>query len=138
MKICLAHLGGVDELGKYKSVPGNGKKGENWSSIIIDYIKRYPNVYTDVSYTMHDPKLFPQLMEILEDRELRSRVLYGSDFYMVQQEIHERDFHLNLKSSLGEDNYRQIAMINPQEFLSMEDAPVLSDTEDVCVHEVIT
>jgi len=127
LKICLAHLGGGDELKNYKR--GEENKRENWSSIIIDYMKRYPNVYTDVSYTMHDPKLFPQLKGILDDRELRSRVLYGSDFYMVQQEIHERDFHENLKSYLGEDDYRQIAMINPQEFLSMEDALVLSDTE---------
>jgi predicted TIM-barrel fold metal-dependent hydrolase len=119
LKICLAHLGGVDEFKKHSVVSGSKREKENWSSIIIDYIKRYPNVYTDVSYTMHDGHLFPTLKEILKDQKVLSRVLYGSDFYMVQQEISESDFHVNLKSSLGEKHYYQIAKDNPQRFLSM-------------------
>lgn len=120
LKLCLAHLGGKDEFRRYSTNSRNGKMGKNWTRIIIDYIKKYPNVYTDISYTMHDVSLFPTLKAILEDREISPRVLYGSDFYMVQQEASEQDFNANVRHYLGEDNYRQIAMINPKNFLEID------------------
>jgi hypothetical protein len=48
----------------------------------------------------------------------RSRILYGSDCYMVQMDKSERSFSVNVRGYLGETDFRQIAQENPREFLA--------------------
>jgi uncharacterized protein len=44
-------------------------------------------------------------------------VLFGTDYYMVEQETSERAFGLNLRGELGEVLWKQIAEDNPKNFL---------------------
>ena len=88
----------------------------------------YPNLYTDISYTVFTPKvqglyidLVDYLKVLLSHPLVRKRVLFGSDYYMVEREsISEKEVSLLLRSRLGEDLYKQIAYTNPREFLGIE------------------
>ena len=67
---------------------------------------------------MFSEDLFSLLGLLLEDEMLRSKILYGSDFYMVEQQTGERQFLTNVRGFIGEENFKQIAEINPEIFLN--------------------
>jgi len=89
---------------------------------------QYPNLYTDISYTAFTPKvqglyidLVDYLKVLLSNPLVRQRVLFGSDYYMVEREsVSEKEASILLRSRLGEDLYKQIAYTNPREFLCIE------------------
>ena len=89
----------------------------------------YPNLYTDISYTIFKfEKFIPLLKLFLGDPaepkplkrvlDVREKVLFGSDFYMTRQEGHsEKEISIRLRNALGEQLFRQIAETNPQAYL---------------------
>jgi hypothetical protein len=70
-----------------------------------------------VSYTLYNKELLPLLKSTLQDPYLRKKILFGSDFYMVEQEESEREFFINLKAELGQSDFKVIAEENPNTFL---------------------
>ena len=90
----------------------------NWLYLILQMLKEYENIYADISYTLNDEKYFSFLKVVLQDTHLRQKILFGSDYYMVQMLTSEKNFSLDLRGYLGEDDYRQIAETNPQAFLA--------------------
>jgi predicted TIM-barrel fold metal-dependent hydrolase len=147
LKFCLAHFGGADEWIKHlKGRPRDDrpdteaneekrKKEQAWVRTIYEMIAsgNYPNLYTDISYTIFTPKveglyldLIDYLKVLMTHPLVRKRVLFGSDYYMVEREsVSEKEASILLRSRLGEDLYKQIAYTNPREFLCIEDpAPV--------------
>ena len=110
-------FGGGSEWEKYLRTPWDESMEKCWFSVILDLIKVYSNVYADISYTMHNVNLYPLLKAILKDEIVRSKVLFGSDFYMTELDTPERSFSVNLRAYLGEEDYQQIAEKNPQVFL---------------------
>jgi len=130
LKLCLAHFGGVEEWQKHLAGrPGGPDKEEAWVKTIYDMIDsgKYPNLYTDISYTIFTPKLkglyidlIDYLKVMLTNEKIRTHVLFGSDYYMVQrEEMSEKEVSIMLRSRLGEDLYFQIAYHNPREFLGL-------------------
>lgn len=129
LRICLAHFGGGEEWRKHLE---SGREPENpaWIKIINSMITcgKYPNLYTDISYTAFAPRfgklyfdLFDYLKVLLANETLRARVLFGSDFYMVQrEELSEKEVSIALRSRLGEDIYFQIANENVKRYLGLE------------------
>lgn len=121
LKICFAHYGGSDEWDRFLNESWHDKAPDSWLYKINQYIKsdKYKNVYTDVSYTLVRSDLFPVLKAYLESiQALRSRVLFGTDYYMTEQEGSERFFGLNLRGAIGEPLWKQIVEINPKEYLA--------------------
>jgi predicted TIM-barrel fold metal-dependent hydrolase len=146
LKICLGHWGTGDEWHNYLENPwlevnndndidkssepyslnlnnwhiGKDKyKNFSWFSIICDLMRKYDNVYADISYTLNDTSLFPLLKMILEsDCKIRERVLFGTDFYVVSKAISERAFSINVRSYLGKELFDQIAIANAERYLS--------------------
>lgn len=116
LKINLAHFGGYDEWQKYL---GNNfvEEKQTWFDKICGLIKDFQNVYTDISYTMFNADLFNLLKLTLQDEIIKQKILYGSDFYMVEQETTERLFLTNIRAYIGESDFKQIAEINPTGFL---------------------
>jgi uncharacterized protein len=90
-----------------------------WGKDAPDYRnKKFPNLYTDISYTLHDASLLPMLRMMLESNEdVRNHVLFGTDFYMVSKTISERNYSINLRAALGHELFEQIAIVNAREFL---------------------
>lgn len=114
LKISMAHFGSGYYWKEYLEKPGNK---DNWFVIIREMLKNYPNFYTDISFTMCDPSYFSLLKVLLSDDLLLGKIMFGSDYYMVQTESDERRFGLDLRAFLGEDLFRKIAHKNPKVFL---------------------
>src|SRR6202008_4310037 len=95
LKINLAHFGGFDEWQKFL---GNTFDDglPSWYEKVSDLVRKYMNVYTDISYTMFNADLFNLLKLTLADKTLKNKILFGSDFYMVEQETNERQFVTNI------------------------------------------
>ena len=96
----------------------HGHAKSNFLSVIIqDMIQEYPNFYTDISYTLNKRKFFPLLKEILEIKAVRNKVLFGSDYYMVEIESEEKRFGKELRAYIGEEYFQSIAVDNPKKFI---------------------
>jgi len=129
LKLCLAHFGGAEEWQKHLAGRSESPDEEAWVKTIYDMIDsgKYPNLYTDISYTVFTPKLkglyidlVDYLKVLLSNDKIRTHVLFGSDFYMVEQEeMSEKEVSVMLRSRLGEDLYFQIAYHNPREYLGL-------------------
>ncbi len=118
LKLCLAHFGGQGEWDKYV----DDRPGEkSWLAKILEMITAgtYENLYTDVSYTVFAAERHVHVLnDLLDDPRLRSRVLYGSDFYVVEDaKLDEPSGLALLKSVLGDDRFRALAVENPNRYL---------------------
>lgn len=137
LKVCLAHLGGADEWSKYLGdtwsfgtrqftdprdvsswfTPEAWLCDESWLSIVMNLVRAYPNVYADSSYTSVLPWSQPLLKVLVNTSDLRSRILFGTDFYMVRMAATERVYSVNVRGYLGETDFMQIAHFNSLEFI---------------------
>jgi predicted TIM-barrel fold metal-dependent hydrolase len=129
LRLCLAHFGGDEEWEKYLNQPwvsGGPSPEKSWLAKIADMIRSrdYENLYTDIAYTVFaDEENVYLLKVLLSDERIRERVLFGSDFYVVENaKLEERRISVRVRSVLGEDLFRQIAEINPARFLQLDGA----------------
>ncbi len=121
LKINLAHFGGNEEWDKYLDVPDeNFEKDRNWYSIIRKMMIKYENVYADISFTVYDQRLYPALRNVLKTPKAKDRVLFGSDFYMLQKDYSERRFGLDVRGYIDDEAFWLIAETNPKRFLFNE------------------
>lgn len=114
LRICFGHFGSGHYMDEYLHSP---EKCGNWMSLIRELCTGYENFYTDVSFTMSDIKYYSLLKVLLVDEKLSRKVLFGSDYYMVQVETDERRFGLDLRAFIGEEYFNRIAVENPKVFL---------------------
>ncbi|PIB39221.1 amidohydrolase family protein [Maribacter sp. 4G9] len=91
----------------------------DWYSIISSMMMQYPNVYADISYILHDQSIFPLLKETLKPKytQLRERVLFGTDFYVVRNHNSEKDLFVSSDALLTEEEFDLIARTNPDRYL---------------------
>ncbi|QBY01559.1 hypothetical protein E2K80_13180 [Rhodophyticola sp. CCM32] len=126
LRVCLAHFGGQKDWAAYgnpdRVAPDAYEVVNNWQVGIREMITSgdYPNLWTDISYTLfqfEENIAFLRLFLTGEGEKaerLRSRVLFGSDFYMTRQEkLPEKAVCFRLRNALGEDLFRKIADENP-------------------------
>lgn len=130
LRVCLGHFGGDAAWDEYLNpvhpsdtmAAWNYGDDENWVEEIISMVKVFPNLYTDVSYSIFDKDIVKPLKKILRDPDVRKKVLYGSDFYMSEQEKRsETKVFKGLKSRLGDQLFNQIAEVNPVAWLGRSD-----------------
>lgn len=123
LRICLAHFGGTKDWDTflYPHLIKEENNGVSWFSKILDMIRSgdYPNLYTDVSYTILEDEHYMHVLKvILSNPAVLKKTLFGSDFYMVEQEkMEERKLVIKLRSILGEDFFKTIAEENPVAYL---------------------
>lgn len=124
LRVCLAHFGGAEEWERYFRdgwQPGAPTRTHSWLARILDLIRRgsHPGLYTDISYTVFRFERYaPALKVFLTDPKIAARVLFGSDYYMTEQErFDERLLSMQLRAMLGEELFWQIAEANPTQFL---------------------
>lgn len=92
-------------------------KFTDWYSIICSMILRYENIYADISYIIHDEKIISLLQQTLKNPEMKHRVLFGTDFYVVRNHKSEREMLAEIMGTLSTEDFNQIARINPKSFL---------------------
>ncbi len=115
LKVCLGHFGSAHYWSEFLDNPDGP---DNWFLIIKEMLEKHPNLYSDISFTLNKKEFFPLLKVLLQDKQLRSKVLFGSDYYMVETEATERRFSLDLRAYLGEDDFMTIARTNPEAFFA--------------------
>ena len=118
LKLCLAHMGGNDACESWLSEPWpNHLSQSNWLTVILGLIKEFPQVYTDLSFVGYHTSLHPLIHVLIRDEIIGEKILFGSDFYMVQQDVTEREFSVRIRSLLSEEEYRRISQANPRKYL---------------------
>ncbi len=135
LKICLAHLGGADEVLRSK-IDADPKKfinypeylQENWYLMIIELMKKYRNLYSDISYTLSDRNAMSTIVQRFQQPDmidkfgtpLIGKLMYGTDFYLTQQEEFGDEQHLQ-RSFLDHftqlDQARTVAYDSPTNYL---------------------
>lgn len=116
LKICVAHFGsGI----YWKEFLDNPTGEDNWFNIIRDMIEKYDNFYTDISFTLSNREFFPLLKILMYDKQIKHKILFGSDYYMVETKTDERRFGLDLRAYLGEEFFKLISEKNPRDFLGV-------------------
>jgi len=117
MNICFAHWGSEVSWRNYIENPG---ARDNWFRIIRDMLGKYPNLYTDISFTLNNPEFF-SILKVYMNRypAIREKVLFGSDYYMVEVKTTEKKFGFDLRAFLGEEFFKIIAHDNPIRFLNL-------------------
>ena len=113
LKLNLAHFGGTRYWKKF--IEGHH---DNRVSQIVNMMSRYDYLYSDFSYTFHDQKFNLRLKDMIEDNQLLAdRVLFGSDFYMIELEGKYRHILTNFITIMGDKIMHQIGVNNPKRFL---------------------
>ncbi len=132
LKLNIAHFGGNEEWDKYLDSPRLSKSldpeyladAADWYSQIRDLIENHKNVYSDISFTVYDDRLYPLLKNLVNSHSrrpntypIKEKVLFGTDFYMLQKDYRERRFGIELRGYLTDEEYWLIAERNPKRFL---------------------
>jgi len=115
-----SHAGDWGAYLKHPWIPAD-RAEESWLSKITDMIhsRDYPNLWTDISFTLFTDDEYVYLLKtLLADPAIRERVLFGSDFYVVENApLEERRRSIRIRAVLGEDLFKTIAVDNPHAFL---------------------
>jgi hypothetical protein len=82
----------------------------------------YKNVYTDVSFTLHDQSTFPIIAKDMKDPAVQQQVLFGTDYYVVQKDKDEGDLRDDLRAFLNAQSEEKnlfdlMAAENPRTYL---------------------
>lgn len=115
LKICLAHFGSEYYWDRFLDNP---KDSENWLNIIVNMLSTYKNLYTDISFTMNNTEYFSLLKLMLYEDDIKNKILFGTDYYMVETEATENRFILDLREYLGNDLFKLISEDNTNNFIS--------------------
>ena len=133
LRLCLAHFGGAGDWDSYLNHPwesGIDISKKSWLAKILDMIRsgNYPNLWTDIAYTLFADDEYAYLLKVLfSDERVLARTLFGSDFYVVESAtLEERRRAVHVRAVLGEDTFWRIADTNPAGFLGFPETP----TED--------
>jgi len=120
LKLCFAHFGGAGEWDLFLRESWHGPARESWFYKVKKIVCNEKwNAFTDISYTLADPKYYATLKSFLiADKRLCERVLFGTDYYMTEQEVSERAFGINLRGFLGDELWDQISIKNPETYLN--------------------
>jgi predicted TIM-barrel fold metal-dependent hydrolase len=113
---------GVDFLynEKGEAIPGKIEqlwRDADWYTIIASMMLQYDNLYGDLSYILHDPEILPLLYRTLQNKKLRERTLFGTDFYVVRNHKSEKQMLAEMQSLLSEPDFDCIARGNPVNYL---------------------
>jgi hypothetical protein len=130
LKLCLAHYGGDDQIlmqnkKKTAQIP-TGITPVNWCGQIRTLIQQFDGLYTDIAYALHDSKIHEVIVTDLENASLGDRILFGTDFFLTEQEMPEKQDYTVFKTTAqktpmtrvpGFTAWDVIASRNPEAFL---------------------
>jgi predicted TIM-barrel fold metal-dependent hydrolase len=126
LKICLAHMGGSTEIDTQDSDASVKEirlvaDPQLWFDRLIDMMVQYEQLYTDISYTLsafceEKSTVLKRTLALMRTKdkngkELAYRVLFGTDFFMTEQEMREAELialaksKLSTETTLEGDNY---------------------------------
>lgn len=125
LKLNIAHFGGDEEI---MQEVNRGDK-QSWYCYIREMMltkdaagqKKYPNLYTDISFSFHNDDIIANLKKDLADPGLRERILFGTDFFMTAQFGDEEKMTGHFRKKLDDEgSWQQMSIGNPRSFLSSD------------------
>jgi predicted TIM-barrel fold metal-dependent hydrolase len=127
LRICLAHMGGTDEVineGDSVQKEIHTVDPHNFSDLIFKLMAKHLNMYTDISYTLsglEDKRVRNRLAEWFkmsdnEGKSLEERVLFGTDFFMTEQEAREVELYELARTHLA-NSFDMLARTNAIRYL---------------------
>ena len=120
LKICFAHFGGSSEILKSKK-SGSDTPETNFYLNIKKLMEKYPNVYTDISYTLSKMKKVKSfIIPDIQNPVFRNRILFGTDFFMTIQEKSEKRLVNEFLDQISTDDFNQIAKTNANYYLKSD------------------
>ncbi len=134
LKICLAHYGGDDQI-LNENVGKNpqdifGVQKQNWCGQIKALLNDFPNVYTDISYAVHNIKTHDILINDLSNPVFGDQIMFGTDFFLTEREQPEKNTYgifkqkaIGVKTPTGITAWEQIAGRNTEQFLKSKYYP---------------
>ena len=103
LKLCLAHYGGDDHIrmqnGLQKAETPVGVSNINWCQQIRTLIGQFEGMYTDIAYALYDPAIHQFIINDLEDATLGDRILFGTDYFLTEQELPEKKDYMAFKTT---------------------------------------
>jgi predicted TIM-barrel fold metal-dependent hydrolase len=102
-----------------------GKEQADWREDILEFIREYPNVYTDFSFTAGEPSFYGELSALFrrlgpsEAEKVSRRIMYGSDFMVNLFKVRSyRDYLESFSQSALDAELKMLfCNENPQRFL---------------------
>ena len=117
LKLCLAHFGGDDQiLSEAHKVQQWGIDPDNWHQEVVGLMQVWPNVWTDISYTLYKAEALRRILPLLAG-PLGDRVLFGTDYYMTLREAPEADLVSRCRGILGPDLFARMASEHTDHYL---------------------
>jgi predicted TIM-barrel fold metal-dependent hydrolase len=117
LKLCLGHFGGYEEMKICMKARTEMKKNSTWFMKAVGLIRDFDNVYADISYMDRKFSTIHLINDLMKVEKYRERILFGTDFPVDMGMATENKFILSYWETLGSKNFRQIAIINPNNFL---------------------
>jgi predicted TIM-barrel fold metal-dependent hydrolase len=114
LRVCLAHSGGLEYWLKWYEGDESLQNPFNKCRWLATTDK---GIYLDISYTLADKRCIPILKMMLRDEGLKNKILFGSDYYMSLNECSEKEWSVNLRAQLTEQEWQLISYTNPRAFL---------------------
>ena len=112
-----AHFGGEEHISTLANQkPGKLDDPKNWTGQIIGLMKRFKNVYADISYCPNNEMLKYIRNIVARYKIVQKRLMFGSDYIMVMKEstlCGNLDNYFNLYT----DIYPEMLTVNPAAFL---------------------
>ncbi len=119
LKICLAHAGGsVYMVHAQKKIDAKNCSMlgiRNWFETVKELLK-FENVYTDVSYTLFEHQAFKEINTLID--LYPDKILFGTDFFMTEQENPEKKLVYDFRNAIGEANWEKLTEHNPRKYLT--------------------
>lgn len=121
LKICFGHFGGDENMTGTTITPGS------WTDTILKLMDRYPGrVYADIAFhtaSMAGGKVrrnyFRNLSREINTPARRTQILFGTDYFMVRQQLRETNHWEYFEKNLSGDDFDQISKTNPARFLGL-------------------
>lgn len=114
------------KLGKLEQIWNSA----DWYSIICSLMLQYDHIYADISYILHSESgILPLLKQTMKHEKLKTRVLYGSDFYVVRNHKSDKNMLSNISGGLTKEEFEQMAGINPVKYLERKKSAVLESPD---------
>ena len=139
LKICFAHYGGDREIVKFKNstvqqqgVLATGFTNDtSWYYIIKEFLGKFDNVYTDISYTLYNTKTSDGVVKIVKadlsvitqpgdaKKAIGNKILFGTDYFMALQEKDEKSLYTQFRNELNDlALWQNLVYYNNRDYLS--------------------
>ncbi|MEM8929804.1 MAG: amidohydrolase family protein [Acidobacteriota bacterium] len=137
LKVCMAHFGGSGSLTEGNDPlrlppdppnPDGSPAEPRWGQKIIDLIRdrQFPNIYADVAFHRsgmdaddRQERYFNRIKGMLGHADMQSRILFGTDFWLIRPRLRESSHWRYFESNLTDAEFEQLAETNPAEFLGL-------------------